>query len=56
MVAKVTRKTAAGKKGIAPLKLKKETVRDLDAKRNAGRVKGGQGKRAMATLGLTCGI
>lgn len=39
----VIRKSASGKKRPAKLKLKKETLRDLDAKGRAARVQGGLG-------------
>ena len=41
------KKSATGKEKIKNLKLKKETLKDLDAKRKSGDVKGG----ARATLG-----
>ena len=37
----VARKSEAGKKGSSKLELKKETIKDLDAKGKAGAVKGG---------------
>ena len=42
------RDTTAGKGGVKKLKLKKETLKDLDPKRKAGKVKGG----ADATVGF----
>jgi hypothetical protein len=41
----VTKKTTASKKAVPKLKLKKETIRDLDVKGKAGNVKGGQKRR-----------
>ena len=37
----MTAKKTARRGGLKKLKLKKETLKDLDVKRNAGKVKGG---------------
>ena len=50
------RKSTAGKEEIKKLKLKKETIRDLDAKAKASKVEGGVRARAGKTegAGATC--
>ena len=51
MVAKKT----AGKKSVGKLKIRKETVRNLDAKRGAAGVKGGVvSTKACVMSGTTC--
>jgi hypothetical protein len=52
----VQKKAAAGKKGLSKLKLKKETVRDLDARKGAGKVRGGvaTGSLCLRISGTTC--
>jgi hypothetical protein len=37
----VTKKTTAGKRDVTKVKLRKETIKDLDVKGKAGNVKGG---------------
>lgn len=48
----VSRKTTAGKKGTSKLKLKKETIKDLDVNGKAGNVKGGH--NPTVTCARTC--
>jgi hypothetical protein len=56
MVAK--EKTTAGdsNKGAAKLRLKKETVQDLDVKEKGGKVRGGAGKASNTAQFCICQI
>ena len=53
----VTKKKTEAKKSVEKLKLKKETIRDLDAKGRSSEVKGGMAEtrgRCVTPLTLSC--
>jgi hypothetical protein len=58
----VTKKKASAKKGVAKLKLKKETIRDLDVRGKSARVKGGLKRKdtdndcSVGCTGITCTV
>jgi hypothetical protein len=55
----VTKKKTEAKKGVGKLKLKKETIRDLDVKGKSAGVKGGRRRNtdddcSVGCTGITC--
>lgn len=50
----VSKKTIAVTKDRRKLKLKKETLQDLDARGSSGKVKGGVGKMSLTGLACIC--